>query len=151
MEKRQDGTGSLALALGLVGAWGLGMFLLAKDRGALDGLGEDAPRPVRVAARRQPASVPVLVSASAEATEEGPQNRRFLARRFYGTFVLAQQGAQAMERAQRKSGGRVRDESASLRETLRATARKSLKAARDLDPGYVKSLCARPNAPSCEV
>ena len=151
MEQQRDGTGNLVFALGLLGAWGLGVFLLAKDKGMLDGLGEDAPPsspPLakRVSARRLP---PTPIAAPTPEPEVS--NRRFLARKFYGTFVLAQQGAQAMDRAQKKSGGKFQQESASVQQSLRDTARRSIAAARSLDPSYIDKLCSRPNAPSCGV
>lgn len=84
------------------------------------------------------------------APEPQIQNRRFLARKFYGTFVLAQQSADSMARAQAKMpAGSLRSEAEGVQATMKDTARKSLARARELDPDFIRKLCNRPNAPKC--
>ncbi|MEI8194687.1 MAG: hypothetical protein WCI73_02135, partial [Phycisphaerae bacterium] len=76
-------------------------------------------------------------------------NRRFLARKFYGTFVLAQQSAASLAKAGAKMPPSLRSSAEEMQSSMVETARRALATARRLDPEVVSQLCSRPNAPSC--
>lgn len=96
-----------------------------------------------------------LLGATSFLGEQGSEepstlpNRRFLARKFYGTFVLAQQSAASLAKAGAKMPPSLRSSAEEMQASMGETARRALETARRLDPEVVSQLCSRPNAPSC--
>jgi hypothetical protein len=96
-----------------------------------------------------------LLGATSFLGEQGSEepsalpNRRFLARKFYGTFVLANQSAASLAKAGAKMPPSLRSSAEEMQSSMVETARRALATARRLDPEVVSQLCSRPNAPSC--
>jgi len=112
---------------------GGGLWFATRGTSSFAGLGDDEPVPP---APLDPATVP---------------NRRFLSRKFYGTFVLAQQSAASLEKAGKRMPPPVQQSAGDMQSSMQDTGRKALALARALDADFVSRMCSRPNAPTCAV
>ena len=112
---------------------GGGLWLATRETSSFAGLGDDEAAPP---APLDPASIP---------------NRRFLSRKFYGTFVLAQQSAASLAKAGKRMPSSIQQSAEAMQSSMQDTGRKALVLARALDADFVSRMCSRPNAPTCAV